>query len=85
MRRLVSILLIIIGIAAVVVGIMYFTTAAHSLPSWFPGHEVYSSVHPNYKHKSRGIAGLAFGVVCIVIGIVVMVTGRRRRPSARSW
>ena len=75
MRALVGIVIMIIGLAALVAGIMYLTEPVHSLPSFFPGY----LAHGDGKHSSRGIAGVAVGVVLLVLGTVVAVAGGRRR------
>jgi len=38
MSRLVRVVLVVLGILAVVVGIIYLAEPIHSLPSFFPGH-----------------------------------------------
>jgi hypothetical protein len=58
-RRLVALVVLIIGVLALIVGLMYLLIPAESLPGFLPGH--LAGVHA--KHSSRGAAGLGLGVV----------------------
>jgi predicted phage tail protein len=51
-----------VGIALIVVGIVYFVEPAASLPSFFPGHLAGSKHH----HTTHGIAALIVGALAIV-------------------
>lgn len=73
MRALVGVVIVIVGIAALVAGIVYLTQPVHSLPSFFPGYVA----HGTGKHTDRGIAGIALGAVLLVVGVAVAVGGRR--------
>lgn len=58
----------VIGILLIIASIIYFTTAAHSLPSIlgqikYTGHN-HSRAYD--KRPDRGIAALAAGVICLV-------------------
>ena len=53
-------LAVILGIALIVVGIVYFAEPAKSLPSFFPGHEAGSAHH----HVKHGIAAVLVGLAC---------------------
>lgn len=55
----VTVLLVLLGIALIVVGIVYFTQTAGNLPSFFPGHQAGSSHH----HTKHGIAAIVVGLV----------------------
>jgi uncharacterized membrane protein HdeD (DUF308 family) len=59
-RRLLATLAIILGIALIVVAIVYFAEPAGSLPSFFPGHAAGSTHH----HTKHGIAALLVGLAC---------------------
>ena len=48
----------IVGVALVVVAVIYFVDAEHSLPSFFPGHSSASSPEANHHHTKHGIAAL---------------------------
>jgi uncharacterized membrane protein HdeD (DUF308 family) len=71
-RRLVALVVLIIGVLALIVGLMYLLIPAESLPGFLPGH--LAGVHA--KHSSRGAAGLGLGVVLILAGVAI---GYRRR------
>ena len=75
MRRVLAIILLIVGIAAVVAGVLYLTQPAHSLPTFFPGY----AAHVDSKHTKRGYAGIALGAVLLIVAFVVALTGPRRR------
>ena len=55
-------LLILIAAALVVVGVIYFTSTAGNLPSFFPGH-LKGSAHHHTKH---GIAAIALAIVALI-------------------
>lgn len=76
MRRALAIVLVIVGIAAIVVGVLYLTQPAHSLPTFFPGYVA----HAVGKHSKRGYAGIAFGGVLVLIAVVVVFSGSRQQP-----
>jgi uncharacterized membrane protein YidH (DUF202 family) len=69
--------LFVIALVALAVGIMYLTVGSHALPSFIPGHS--SNVHDTGKHSKKGYAGVAAGVVLLVISIAMVAVGRRRR------
>jgi uncharacterized membrane protein HdeD (DUF308 family) len=52
----------LVGLALVVLGIVYFAEPASSLPTWLPGHEAGSSHH----HVKHGIASLFVGLAVLV-------------------
>jgi len=74
-RRLLAIILLIVGVAAIVAGVLYLTQPAHSLPTFFPGY----AAHVVSKHTNRGYAGIALGAVLVIVAFVVALTGPRRR------
>ena len=53
---------VVLGIAFVVLGIVYWAVPAESLPSFIPGHEAGSSHH----HVKHGIASFLLGVALLV-------------------
>ena len=57
-RRLLAALAIVVGIALVVVAIVYWAEPAKSLPSFFPGHQAGS----NHHHTKHGIAAFLVGL-----------------------
>jgi hypothetical protein len=53
---------IIIGIALIVIAIVYWAEPAGSLPSFFPGHDAGS----NHHHVKHGLLAFILGVGCFV-------------------
>jgi hypothetical protein len=53
---------VVLGVILLTIAIVYWTTAAGSLPSFFPGHEAGSS-HIHFKH---GLAAAIVGLGCFV-------------------
>ena len=65
-----------VGVAAVLVGLMYSMVTASSLPFFVPGHT--AGVHK--VRAERGHAGLVLGVfVLIIAGVVATDLGKSRR------
>jgi hypothetical protein len=75
-RKAVVVILVIIGLLAVIAGIIYVALPAHSLPHFFPAHS--SSIKHGTKH---GIAALVIGVVIVIAAVVILVSGRDRGPA----
>ncbi len=61
-RRLLATLAIILGVALIVIAVVYWVEPAKSLPSFFPGHQAGSSHH----HVKHGIAAFLVGLACLV-------------------
>jgi hypothetical protein len=61
-RRNLIIPAVIIGIAFLALGVLYFAEPAKSLPSFIPGHEA-GSTHHHIKH---GIAAVVLSVGCFI-------------------
>jgi len=61
-RRLLALLAVVLGIALIVVAIVYWVEPANSLPGFFPGHQAGS----NHHHVKHGIASLVVGLACWV-------------------
>jgi hypothetical protein len=75
--RVLATLAVIIGVALIVVAIVYWVEPAKSLPGFFPGHESGSDHH----HTKHGIAAFLLGVACLVFAW--FRTGpKRTAPSA---
>jgi Na+/H+ antiporter NhaD/arsenite permease-like protein len=55
---------VVVGVALIVVAVIYFVEPEHSLPSFFPGHSSATSAEANHHHTKHGIAALvvAFAV-----------------------
>lgn len=62
-RNLVAAVLVVLGILAVVAGVIYLTVYAKSLPSFMGQLQTY----PGHRSK-RGAAALIIGVVLLVVG-----------------
>jgi hypothetical protein len=58
----VTVALLVVGVALIVVAVLYFTRTAASLPSFFPGHQLGSSHH----HSKHGLVALILGVLALV-------------------
>jgi hypothetical protein len=75
--RLLVAIAALLGVVLLVLAVVYWTVAAGSLPSFFPGHQAGSN-HVHFKH---GLAALLVGLACFVF--VWFRTGPKRpRPSA---
>jgi amino acid permease len=60
--RPLTIVLIVVAIACVVAGAVYLTTAAKSLPAFFPGHDTALSG----KHTKHGLAMFSLAVLALI-------------------
>lgn len=69
---------IVLGIAFVVLGIVYWIEPAGSLPSWIPGYESGSGHH----HVKHGLASFLLGAALLVFAW--FQTGARSRARAAS-
>lgn len=74
--RLLVTLAIIVGVALIVIAIVYWVEPAKSLPGFFPGHESGSGHH----HAKHGIAAFLLGIACLVFAW--FRTGPSRTPPA---
>ena len=75
--RPVAILAALVGIALIVIAVVYWAEPAKSLPSFFPGHEAGS----NHHHVKHGIASLLVGLA--LLAFAWFQSGpRRARPVA---
>jgi uncharacterized membrane protein HdeD (DUF308 family) len=66
---------IVLGVALIVIGIVYFAEPAKSLPSFFPGHEAGSAHH----HVKHGIAAVCVGLACFAFAW--FNTGPKKRTA----
>jgi uncharacterized membrane protein HdeD (DUF308 family) len=73
MSWLVRVVLIVLGILAVVVGVIYLKNPVHSLPSFFPGYNAHGRGH----HHIRGYIAIAVGIVLIILAAVARRSRRR--------
>jgi len=72
-------LAVILGIALIIIGIVYFVEPAHSLPSVFPGHVSASDPEAAHHHTKHGIAAVLVGLACFVF--VWFNTGPKKRTA----
>ena len=72
--RIIGVVLLVVGLLALLAGIVYLTVPAHSLPSLMG-----SLPKANVHRSKRGVAGLIVGVVLAAIGGVLLA--RSRRPA----
>ena len=75
-RRNLAALAVVLGIALVVVAVVYWVEPAKSLPSFFPGHQAGSSHH----HTKHGIASFLVGLACFAFAW--FNTGPKKSRSA---
>ena len=59
--RVLTTIAVVLGIALIVVAVVYWVEPAHSLPGFFPGHESGS----NHHHAKHGIAAFVLGLACL--------------------
>jgi hypothetical protein len=59
--RLLTAAAAVIGVALIVVAVVYWIEPAHSLPGFFPGHKSGSDHH----HVKHGIAALVVGLAVL--------------------
>jgi uncharacterized membrane protein HdeD (DUF308 family) len=74
-RKQLVALAIVLGIALIAIGIVYFAEPAGSLPSFFPGHEAGSAHH----HVKHGIAAVCVGLACFAFAW--FNTGPKKRSA----
>jgi hypothetical protein len=68
----VRVVLVVLGILAVVVGVIYLKDPIHSLPSFLPGH----ALHGRSYHHIRGYIAIAVGIILMILA---GIAGRSRR------
>jgi multisubunit Na+/H+ antiporter MnhG subunit len=71
--RIIGIVLLVIGLLALLAGIIYLTVPAHSLPSFM------GRLPKNLHRSKRGVAGVVVGVVLAAVGGVLLA--RSRKPA----
>jgi hypothetical protein len=67
MSWLLRIVLLVLGILAVIVGVIYLVEPIHSLPSFIPGHALHGRGH----HHIRGYTAIAVGVILLILAAMV--------------
>jgi hypothetical protein len=76
--RLLVALAVIVGIALIVIAIVYWVEPAKSLPSFFPGHQAGSAHH----HVKHGIAAFFVGLAALVFAWFRTGPKRAAEPPA---
>lgn len=72
-RRVLIALVLVVGLIALAVGVIYLVEPSHALPSFFPGHTTKGRA---IMHK-HGYAAVVVGVVLVVGAAVAFVRDRR--------
>jgi drug/metabolite transporter (DMT)-like permease len=75
--RWLGVLAAIVGLALIVVGVIYIAFNEHDIPSFFPGHVSHPASHHHVKH---GIAAILLGLACLAFAW--FRTGPRERPAS---
>ena len=73
--RFLVIILVVLGVLAIVAGIIYYAEPAKSLPAFFPGH----AAHLTGRHTTRGLVGIIAGAVITAMIRSTARVGRRSR------
>jgi uncharacterized membrane protein HdeD (DUF308 family) len=71
-KKVLTVLLTIIGILAIVVGVIYIAEPAKSIPHFFPAYKAKSHFHAT-KH---GAAALVVGVVLLIVAVILALSSR---------
>ena len=70
-------LAVVVGLALIVLAVVYWAEPAKSLPSWIPGHQAGS----NHHHVKHGIASFLLGCACLVFAWFRSAGPRPRRAA----
>jgi hypothetical protein len=76
-RTFLIVALVVVGLALVGTGIVYFVEPAKHLPSFFPGH---AALHTHTHATKHGLVILGIGALALLLAVVVT---RRSRQSLR--
>ena len=74
-RRALVAAALLVGVALIVVAVVYWAEPARSLPSFFPGHQAGSAHH----HVKHGLAAFLLGLA--VLAFAWFRSGPRRSPA----
>jgi hypothetical protein len=78
-KWVIAIVLAVVGVLALIVGIIYAAVPIHSLPGFLPGS------HPGYgTYHKRGAVALVVGVILLAVAVVIGLSARRAAPVASS-
>ena len=67
---------ILLGLALIATGIVYWAEPAHSLPGFFPGNDAHSATH----HLKHGIAAFLVGLA--LLAFAWFQTGSKKRQAS---
>jgi hypothetical protein len=73
-RHILAAVAAVIGLALIVVAVIYWVEPAHALPGFFPGHESGSDTH----HVKHGIAAFVVGLA--LIAFAWFQSGKHSQP-----
>ncbi len=76
MNKALIALAVIVGIALIIAGVLYFITPARFLPSFFPGYDRALMTH-HYKH---GIGSVLLGIACFIFAW--FQSGKKKAPES---
>lgn len=79
MNKLLVIIAAILGILFIVLGAVYLTMPASSLPSFLPGYASKTTTHIHYTHA---VASLLLGVACFIFAW--FQSGKKKGPKEPS-
>ena len=61
----VPVLLVLLGVAFIVIAVVYFANSAHQLPAFFPGHDTHTAaIH--HHHMRHGLTALTLGIISLI-------------------
>jgi hypothetical protein len=69
---------VVVGLVLIAIAIVYWVEPAHSLPSFFPGHDAHSTTH----HLKHGIAAFLVGLACLAFAWF-QTGGEKTKPAAQ--
>jgi uncharacterized membrane protein HdeD (DUF308 family) len=72
-KKWTTIVLAVLGVLAILAGIIYIALPAKSIPHFFPDYTAHSHFHAN-KH---GAVAIVFGVILIVIAVLIPIISNR--------
>jgi uncharacterized membrane protein HdeD (DUF308 family) len=71
-KKVLTVLLAVIGIVLIIVGVIYLAEPAKSLPHFFPAY----NAKQHLKATKHGALALIVGVVVLIIAVIVPLSSR---------